>query len=882
MEVYKIENLTFKYPQSQTYALNDISLSINKGEFITICGKSGCGKSTLLRQLKPCISPHGDKNGNIYFENQNLFSLSLKEQSQKIGFVFQNPDNQIVCDKVWHELAFGLENLGLNQAEIRQRVAETAAFFGIQSWFHKPVCNLSGGQKQILNLASVMVMQPTVLILDEPTSQLDPIAASDFFAVLLKINREFATTVILSEHCLEDAFSISDKIVVMDNGKILASSAPNAIGAPLKAANHDMIYALPTAMRCAMEFEENLNSLPITVRDGQKWLLNFSKTHTVDESKIIRENKTLSTQKIIDIKNLKFRYEKNDDDIIKNLSCQILKGEIYAILGGNGAGKTTLLSLIGGQNLPYSGKILIDGENIENFKTPLEYGVCLLSQNPASLFIKKTLLLDFCETLNQFKMSKEEKERKLSDVINLCELDGLLDMHPYDLSGGEAQRAAIAKILLLNPKIILLDEPTKGIDAYFKIKLADILCSLKKAGTTIVMVSHDIEFCANYADRCAMLFDGEIIGESAPDEFFKDKNFYTTTAARIAKNIIPKALLAKDIVSACGKTLKPPVFDIKPDFKVKDISYKKAQKKPPVTFKSIISGSLCILMCILANVLFYKKLTGVLNTVFTLVSILFLGFGINLMIPQHALDFSESAVKIPAGKSKPKNIFLILAAILLIGGTVLSGVYFLNNKKYYFISLLIILETIMFFFFSFEKRKPNAREIITLSVLCAIGVAGRAAFFMLPQFKPILAVIIISGICFGAEAGFLVGAVSGFVSNFFFAQGPWTPWQMFAFGVCGFLSGFLFQTGFLRKTKGSICIFGFICAIIFYGGILNLASVMQITQKPTFDLIAATYALGLPFDIIHAASTAFFLYFIAAPMIEKIDRIKIKYGLLEK
>ena len=216
MEKIKIKNLIFSYPNSEKTALNDINLTVNQGEFVTICGKSGCGKSTLLRHLKPILTPHGKTSGEIYFNGKSIYDLSDREQAENIGFVMQNPDNQIVTDKVWHELVFGLESLGINSAEIRSKAAEMASFFGIQNWFYENVANLSGGQKQILNLASVMTMNPTLLLLDEPSSQLDPIAAHDFFTMLERINTELGVTIILSEHNLSEVFPLSDKVAVME------------------------------------------------------------------------------------------------------------------------------------------------------------------------------------------------------------------------------------------------------------------------------------------------------------------------------------------------------------------------------------------------------------------------------------------------------------------------------------------------------------------------------------------------------------------------------------------------------------------------------------------------------------------------------------------
>lgn len=309
MESFKVENLSFTYPARYDKALDDINFAVNQGEFVLLCGKSGCGKTTLLRLLKSTLAPHGEISGNICFNGKALSDYNTKEQASGIGFVMQNPDNQIVTDKVWHELAFGLESLGYKQTEIRTRVSEMASFFGIQNWFYKKVCELSGGQKQLLNLASVMVTQPSVLILDEPTSQLDPIAAGEFLKTLEKINRELGTTVILTEHRLEDAFPMADRVIVMDGGKIIADETPIEVGKILKEKNHDMYKALPTPMRVHNEVENTL-TCPLTVRDGRVWLSEYSKENTLNTEIVPKDKVQNSADTVIEIKDAWFRYEK--------------------------------------------------------------------------------------------------------------------------------------------------------------------------------------------------------------------------------------------------------------------------------------------------------------------------------------------------------------------------------------------------------------------------------------------------------------------------------------------------------------------------------------------------------------------------------------------
>ena len=817
MESISIKNLSFTYPNKTDKALENINFTVNQGEFVLVFGKSGCGKTTLLRLLKSKLAPFGELVGNIFFNGKLLSDYDTKEQASKIGFVMQNPDNQIVCDKVWHELAFGLESLGMKQNEIRIRVSEMASFFGIQNWFYKKVCELSGGQKQLLNLASIMVMQPSVLILDEPTSQLDPIAAGEFLKTLEKINRELGTTVILTEHRLEDAFSMADRVIVMDDGKIIADKVPVEIGKFLKIKNYDMYKALPTPVRVHNNVINTL-SCPLTVREGRAWLLEYSKENILHDEIIPKDKKPLNTDAVIEIKDAYFRYEKDLPDVVKGFNLSVEKGELFCILGENGTGKTTALSLISGLNTPYRGDVKIKGESVFKIKNLYDGLLGVLPQNPQSVFVKKTVYLDLMEILSDKKLTKEEKERKVHNISVLCRIENLLDSHPYDLSGGEQQRAALAKVLLMEPEILLLDEPTKGMDACFKEEFADILMDLKSNGVTILMVSHDIEFSAEYADRCALCFDGNITSVDTPRNFFKGKNFYTTSANRMARTYLPDAVLAEDIILACGgKTEK-----------------RKRQSR---------------------NVELYKL--------------------------ENDNESEDVRISKPDTKLTKRTFFSIFIILFLIPLTIYIGNLFFGDRKYYFISLLIVLETMIPFCMIFECRKPKARELIVISVLCAIAVAGRTAFFMLPQFKPVIALIIISGVCFGGETGFLVGAVTGFVSNFFFGQGPWTPWQMFTFGIIGFIGGILFKKGVLRKIKLPLCIFGFLATFIVYGGIMNPASVIMYQNKINWEMIFSSYIVGMPMDLIHSLSTSFFLWFISEPMIEKLERIKVKYGLIE-
>lgn len=546
MEHFDIQNLTFSHAAAKgKRSLDGVSLRIRAGEFLVLCGRSGSGKTTLLRHLKTVLTPNGKRSGEILFCGTPLAQVSERDQAAKIGFVMQNPDDQIVTDKVWHELAFGLESLGCDQTTMRTRVAEMACYFGIQDWFHRDVATLSGGQKQLLNLASIMAMQPEVLILDEPTSQLDPIAASDFLNTVRKINTELGTTVIITEHRLEDIFPYADRAVVMDGGKIIADDAPANVGQLLFEQENPMFAAMPTPVRVFYGAGCTGES-PLTVRQGRNWLSREFPA----APKIKAEPASAPTEvenPALSLKELWFRYEKDGRDILRGVSAEIPAGEIYAILGGNGAGKSTTLKAVCGICRPYRGKIRLFGKPMEKYSTKELFRGCIamLPQDPKSLFVKKTVQEDLVE------MTADAE--KIARTAELCQITPLLESHPYDLSGGEQQRAALAKVLLTEPKLLLLDEPTKGIDSFFKETFASILADLKKQGITIVMVSHDVEFCARYADRVSMFFDGQILTTDTPRRFFGNNSFYTTAAHRMSRHVFDMAVTAEDVIDLYRK-----------------------------------------------------------------------------------------------------------------------------------------------------------------------------------------------------------------------------------------------------------------------------------------------------------------------------------------
>ena len=895
MQTFTITDLSFTYPTESVPALQNVSLSIEAGSFTVLCGRSGCGKSTLLRQLKPILQPHGTQTGTILFEGKSLSSLSQREQSARIGFVLQNLDAQLVTDKVWHELAFGLESLGLSTPVIRRRVAEIASFFGIQNWFYKPVCELSGGQKQLVNLASVMALEPSVLLLDEPTSQLDPIAATDFLSTLGRINRELGTTIILSEHRLEDALALSTNVVFLERGRILDTGTASEVGSRLKAAGSDMFSAMPVPMRIYAGVPNDL-PCPVTVAQGRQWLEAFSETHPLCPVPPATPSEKREGPAAVELDEAFFRYDKQSPDVVKALTLRAYPGELLAILGGNGTGKSTTMGLISGIHRAYRGKVSVLGT------APQEVSgkIALLPQDPQTLFVKNTVIEDLLSVLDD--APRDRRKALALEKARLCELMELLERHPYDLSGGEQQRAALCKVLLREPEVLLLDEPTKGLDAEFKRVFARIIRRLCARGVCVIMVSHDAEFCASYASRCAMFFDGAIVAEGTPREFFSSGSFYTTSASRMARGLLPGAITPEDVIAACGGEV-PPEPDLPADggdaaeIQAQEEAREQAktyllpsQTAPLPLWRKLLGalGGLGALICLwrilsisdLSELLTQGGLTSLAGDTFRLylamlACLLVLAVSFSRAAPQPV--HSSLGGRPLSGRTKLASVL----SLLLVPLTIFIGIVYFGKRSYGVVSILVLLECMAPFALIFEGRKPKARELVLIAALCALAVAGRAALFMLPGFKPVAALVILSGIAFGGETGFLVGAMSMLTSNVLFGQGPWTPFQMFAMGLIGFLAGVSFQKGLLRAGRAPLAIFGAVSVVLVYGGIMNPASAILYQPNLSLSVLKAYYLTGFPFDLVHAAATALFLWFGAEPMLEKLERVKRKYGLTE-
>lgn len=455
------DDVTFRYPGSHGDVLSGVSMAVPAGAFALLVGGTGSGKSTLLSLAKPQIAPAGDRAGQVRVFGRPVDDLDGAAACE-VGYVFQDPDNQIVCDSVWHEMAFGLENLGTPQGEMRRRVAEASYFFGMGPWFHSDTDALSGGRKQLLALASTLVMQPRVLLLDEPTAQLDPIAARNFLHALFRVNRELGCTVVVATHepeLMADyatcAFELVDGAVgaVEDLGRFKCEATLAERGALCDA------------------------NAPAAVSARGAW----------------------------------FRYGRDDDWVLRGLDLEVRQGEVHALVGGNGCGKSTLLALIAGTRRAQRGEV----------RSAIS-AKAMLPQDPKALFAEERVDEELMEWAHIGGYSADEVQAMMGE-LGLADRAGL---HPYDLSGGQRQMLALGKLLLVHPRLLLLDEPTKGLDRAAREHVAGMIEAARRDGVTVIVSTHDLAFVRRVADRVSLMFDGELACTEPVGEFFRNNLFY--------------------------------------------------------------------------------------------------------------------------------------------------------------------------------------------------------------------------------------------------------------------------------------------------------------------------------------------------------------------
>lgn len=506
MEVLSVKNLRFTYKNGD-FTLEDISFTLKKGELKLVCGPCGCGKSTLLRVFKKEICPAGKIQGDIDYSGK----------APVLGYLSQNTEASLVCDRVMDEIVFGAENIGMKPGKIGRLLAETTAYLGIEDILDKKCQALSGGQKQLVALASVLMTEPDILLLDEPTSQLDPVSTYDFVRLLVKLKDELGIAVLVAEHNLDAMLGVSDSVLYMEDGRIGIDGTRDEMVKMLIEKDKPFAASIPETIKYVISEKLPYESFPYTIRElyELKSAGDFMNTAGVDRTSGQRMEEP-EMEPAVEIKKAWFRYEKKSEDVIKNLFLTLKKGKIYGIIGGNGAGKSTIISIISGYRKPYRGKV----------KKNLDFGY--LPQNPAYCFFKDILSDDY-----ELMAEKDEIEKLCSEYELFRNIPEWFDKNPLDLSGGQQQIAAIAKLLLADSDGLIMDEPVKGLDGSEKASLGTLMRALADRGKTVVFVSHDLEFAEDYADYCLMMFDGKIVVEDKPDALFKGNRFYTTVRGRM-------------------------------------------------------------------------------------------------------------------------------------------------------------------------------------------------------------------------------------------------------------------------------------------------------------------------------------------------------------
>lgn len=776
MEKMIIEKLSFFYEDTVRCSLQDISFDVDSGDFLLITGESGSGKTTLLKQLKPSITPKGTRTGSVKCTSyDNLDDLC--------GYIFQNPNEQIVTEYVWHELSFALESKGEKSEEIRNKTDKIASTLGIYDLIDKKTNELSGGQKQLVSLASVLVAEPKVLLLDEPISMLDPTAQKKFLDIIYNLNRKKGITVIVSSHNVEQFLQYCSKILVLGDGKTVAFGRPKEVLTELYKNRNSIFMSFPTCCVSTAVITDG-KSFSCSNEEAGKVLSVFQSHRVIDnadefESKIVCR-----------FENISYKYDSADRAAIENVSFLIRSGEITAILGKNGSGKTTALGVIAGFFEPQNGTVHFEKE-LRCFYIP---------QDPKMLFRK--------DSVNEELAYYSNDKVKISKLMEKFSLTKLSEMHPFDLSGGEKQRLAAAIASLCDFDILLLDEPTKGLDHNSKAVLCEILLSIKNEGKTVVLATHDFDFCADTAKYCYVI-DNKKIYDGFVRELFLEDDLYTTSASVISKSIDHNAISKKELIASYSK--KTDEFSGEDD---SSHNRNKAQK------------------------------------------------------PQETLCTVNKRVDI-----------LTLLLMLVLPLTAYVCLNYMPERKYFVLCVLVVLEITAYFFIRFERSEPSADKIVLIAVMSAAAVAGRIALFAFPNFKPVLFIVIVTGLSMGPVCGFICGTVSMLVSNFMFGQGSWTIFQMFASGIIGFIAGNMKIDTSKKKNRILIAVFGFISAIVIYGGIVNPSYVLVFQSEITKEMIIASYISGIPFDVSHGAATAILLYAGSDAVIKKIKRAKIKYNI---
>ena len=831
----EVKGLTFAYAGSAEPALGNVSLEVRPGELAVLCGATGSGKTTLLRLIKRELAPGGVMTGDILLDGVPLHKLDPRQAAAAVGLVMQDPESQLATDTVEHELAFGMENLGLPRGEMRRRLAELAGFFGLEPLLGKPLEELSGGRKQAVNLAAVLLCQPRLLLLDEPLAQLDPLAARELAGLIRRLNEERGVTVLLCEHRLDELMPAADRVILLEAGAVAFNGPPaEFVRAVWRAGDPGRLMFLPAATAWALRRfgDMALADPPLDVKAVRRMYLAEGAAGPADggrrgaggsprrvaergaeEARVRRPKEPLLTAQ-----GVFFAYSRDEPAVIRGLDWTLGRGEFVALLGANGSGKSTLLQLLAGLRRPQRGDVRLAGVPVHRLPAGTRTArIGYLAQNPLLHFVHETVRDELVHAA-AFTGAADPEEEAVR-LARRFDLEPLLERHPHDLSGGERQRAALAIAVAGRPDVLLLDEPTKGLDPFAKAKLADELRRLNGEGMTLVVATHDVEFAEAHASRCALLFQGEIAADEPAETFFRGNFFYVSPLHRLADG-------REDESRRCGPgggsergTAAGP--DGGTDGAAAD--------GRPKAGAGVAGAARAGLRNVLAH---FRRV--------------------------------------------PAHLWMIPAAVAYAA----LGVMAFRRGASLLAGFAMVFLALVPFYARYERKMRGARELALVAVLAALASVGRVPFaLILPNFTPVTFIVMVTGVVFGAEAGFIAGSMSALVSNFFLGQGPWTPWQMFAWGMAGYTAGLLAHRGAFWRRRAPLAALGLVWGFL-YGWILNASiAIDQWAQTKSWANVLAVYAAGLPFDATHAAANVFFLALFGPAWIRLLERYRNKYSV---
>ncbi len=531
----RVEEFSFYYADSEKPALKDVNLSIHDGEFTLITGSSGSGKSSLCRCFNGLIPNFygGKLEGRVEVQGLDVKDYPTSELAKKVGMIFQDPENQLVSTDIEREIAFGLENLGYPKSTIVKRIEESLDIVGISHLRRANMQELSGGEKQKIAIASVLVLHPEILVLDEPTSQLDPKGAEDILTITERLNDELGITVILIEHRLDRVIHFIDRLIIMHEGRITADGNPGEV--LRKEQIQKTGIGIPPVIRLAQHLQARESEsvrLPLTVKEARimldRFLRNPSKSISLEAEKY-------KSKKIIEVENLYYVYPAGST-ALKNVSLAVSEGEFVAIIGRNASGKTTLVKHFNGLLKPTKGKVTVMGINtLEATTADLAKNAGYLFQNPNEHLFADTVEEEIAFAAKHSNLTEYDIGLKIESTLKKFNLFEIKDQYPRSLSGGEKQRVALASVIVREPKILVLDEPTRGMEYGLKKELMDFLNDYRREGNTIILVTHDIETVAEHADRVILLSEGKVIADGITREVLSDALLFSPQINRLIK-----------------------------------------------------------------------------------------------------------------------------------------------------------------------------------------------------------------------------------------------------------------------------------------------------------------------------------------------------------